>query len=573
MRAHEFLTESRVINEILMNNSEWAKTEIDKKTKKETLKYLTPFLQAAEDQSIFSFGYTKSIKDTKTGKPKQVVDKDKNFEGIIDNPLDLIRQVKSTFKTGAKLSSIRFSAKVVDEDGNFTDEVVDNLTLSNVWKDYKITGSLKVNMGNVSEIILGCAVATKFEKQGAAISEKELIDTAVRLAENKGEMTSTAGKDQLYFKVTVPFADKKAFFAYVGKDSREKTLQDYKVSEETINLIGQRIKSAVSYANTSKRIVSAINEAKNDPAKNKVDVISDGGEKENQTTTKVDLKILIDGNEVGKRLLSVKAGNVGQFGQVGGHNFDKADLFFSTTLGINLSPSVQTKFLDVPTARGYQEEKYKNYIVGFKAAYTDAVKQANRMAKSAPDDFLENVFKGLKYHLTLNEPGVEMVILEPSTKKAFSELSFGDEFEKAVRQLVLYVDFNETEKGYYMSIYGQPKTQLGKKFIPKSGNLLIKLLTSITKEYNVRNRINMGPLLKHLADIENYIEKIEAQPQQQKQPAAKTPAPVQGVKPAGVKPIVKTPTTKPLPNVGQPMGKQSTTGQRPIGQPPTYSSQ
>jgi len=557
MRAHEFLFESRVaVNEILMNNSEWAKTDIDKKTKKETLKYLTPFLQAAEDNSIFSFGYYKSIKHPKTGKPTQVVDKDKNFEGIIVNPLDLIKQVKRASKTGEKLSSIRFSAKVVDEDGNFTDEVVNDLTLSNVWKDYKITGSLKVNMGNVSEIILGCAVATKFEKQGAAISEKELIDTAIRLAENKGEMTSTAGKDRLYFKVTVPFADKKAFFAYVGKDSREKTLQDYNVSEDTIALIGQRIQSAVSYANTSKRIVSAINEAKKDPAENKVDVISDGGEKENQTTTKVDLKILIDGNEVGKRLLSVKAGNVGQFGQVGGHNFDKADLFFSSTLGINLSPTVQKKFLDVPTARGYQQEKLRNYQVGFQSAYEDAFKKAKSMAKTAPDDFLENVFKGLKYHLTLDEPGVEMVILEPSTKKAFSELSFGDEFEKAVRQLVLSVDYARTEKGYYMMIYGQPRTQLGKKFVPKSGNLLVKLLTSITKEFNVRNRINMGPLLKNLADIENHIEKVEAQPQQQKQPA-----PIQGVQPAGTKlavqkaPVVQTtPATKPLPNVGKPMG-------------------
>lgn len=540
MRAREFIYESRIIvNEILMNNSEWAKTEIDKKTKKEKLKYLEPFLQAAEDQSIFSFGYMKSIKDPKTGEPTRVVDKDKNFEGIIDNPLILIKQIKNAFKTGTKLSSIRFSATVVDEDGNPTNEVVDDLTMSNVWKDYKITGSLEVNMGNVSEIILGCAVATKFEKQGQAISEKELIDTAVRLAENKGEMTATAGKDQLYFKVTVPFADKKAFFAYVGKDSREKTLQDYNVSEKTIALIGQRIKSAVSYANTSKRVVSAINEAMNDPAENKVDVISDGGEKENQNTTKVDLKILIDGKEVGKRLLSVKAGNVGQFGQVGGHNFDKADTFFSTTLGISLSPTVQKKFLDVPTARGYQQEKLKNYEVGFKSAYADAFKQANRMAKFEPDNFLENVFKGLKYHLTLNEPGVEMVILEPSTKKAFSELSFGDEFEKAVRQLVLYADFNETDSGYYLSIYGQPKTQLGKKFIPKSGNLLIKLLTSITPQYNVRNRINMGPLLKHIADIENYLEQGPQEPQQQKTaPAVKQPV---GKKPVAAAPVAQNP--------------------------------
>jgi hypothetical protein len=528
MRAREFITESTsriILSEILMSNTEWSKGD--------NKQYLAPFLQALEDESVFSFGYAKSVKNPKTGKAQRVIDKDKNFEGIILNPQNLIKQIKSAVKKDLDLSSLRFSASVVDEDGNPTGETIDNLTLSNIWKDYKITGSLKVNMGNVSEIILGCAVATKFEKQGNPITEKDLIDIAVRLAQNKGEMVSTAGKDQLFFKVTVPFADKKAFFAYVGQDSRNKTLKDYNVPEDTIALIGQRIRSAVSYANTSKRIVSAITEAKNDPAKNKVDVISDGGEKENQTTTKVDLKILIDGKEVGKRLLSVKAGNVGQFGQVGGHNFDKANEFFSSILGINLSPSVQNKFIDVPQGRGYENEKLKNYQNGFKSAYADALKQATKMSKSAPDDFLENVFKGLKYHLTLNEPGVEMVILEPSAKKAFSELSFGKEFEQAVRQLVLSVDYNVTDSGYYLSIYGQPKTQIGKKFIPRSGDLLIKLLTSITPKYNVRNRINMGPLLKHLADIENYIEQSD-QPQRQVPVATKKSVPQQPVQSPGL---------------------------------------
>jgi hypothetical protein len=547
MRAREFISESRIIlSEILMSNTEWSKGD--------NKKYLAPFLQALEDNSVFSFGYAKSIKNPKTGKAQRVIDKDKNFEGIILNPQALIKQIKNTIKQGTDLSSLRFSASVVDEDGNPTGETVDNLTLSNIWKDYKITGSLKVNMGNVSEIILGCAVATKFEKQGNTITEKDLIDTAIRLAQNKGEMVSTAGKDQLFFKVTVPFADKKAFFAYVGQDSRNKTLQDYNVSDDTIALMGQRVKSAVSYANTSKRVVSAITEAKNDPAKNKVDVISDGGEKENQTTTKVDLKILIDGKEVGKRLLSVKAGNVGQFGQVGGHNFDKANEFFSSILGINLSSPVQNKFIDVPQGRGYENEKLKNYQIGFKSAYADALKQATSMAKSAPDDFLENVFKGLKYHLTLNEPGVEMVILEPSAKKAFSELSFGKEFEQAVRQLILSVDYNATDSGYYMSIYGQPKTQVGKKFIPRSGDLLIKLLTSITPQYNIRNRINMGPLLKHLADIENYIEQTDQQPQSSAPVVKKPVAPASKKSVATALPVKNT--AKPLPNVGKPMGQE-----------------
>jgi hypothetical protein len=77
----------------------------------------------------------------------------------------------------------------------------------------------------------------------------------------------------------------------------------------------------------------------------------------------------------------------------------------------------------------------------------------------------------------------------------------------------------------------------------------------------------MGNLLKHIADIENYIEKAEDRPQQQKQQQPVAKAPAKGVQPAGSMPIAKTSS-----NVGQPMGKPST-GQRPIGQPPTYSSQ
>lgn len=515
MRAYEFLKESKtILSEILMNNKEW--------TKNDNKKYLEPFLQALEDESVFSFGFSKTVRDTETGKTKFTIEKDKNFEGIILNPSTVINQINRAIKSEEKLSTIRFSARVVDEDGLPTNEVIDDLSLSNIWKDYKITGSLKINMGNVSEIILGCAVATKFEKQGAQITEKELTDTAVRLAQNKGQIVSKAGKDQLFFKVSVPFADRKAFFAYVGQDSRNKSLDDYNVPKDTIALIGQRIKSAVSYANNSKRVLSAIDEARTDPAINKVDVISDGGEKENQTTTKVDLKIMIDGKEVGRRLLSVKAGNVGQFGQLGGHNFDKANEFFATTLGINLSPEVQKKFIDVPQAQGYQEEKIRNYKVGFKSAYRDVVRQTKSIATSAPDDFLENVFKGLKYHLTLNEPGVEMVILEPSSKKAFSELNFGDDFEKAVRQLTLSVDYTETASGFYLSVYGRPKTELGRKFIPTSNNLLVKLLTSITPASNIRNRVNMGPLLKNLADIENYIDKTQDQSKEQPQAAPAT---------------------------------------------------
>jgi len=211
----------------------------------------------------------------------------------------------------------------------------------------------------------------------------------------------------------------------------------------------------------------------------------------------------------------------------------------------------------VPLGRGYEDDKIRNFEKGFNSAYTDVFKQVKTIIKTNPDDFLENVFKGLKYHLTLNEPGVEMVILEPSAKKAFAELSFGDAFEQAVRQLEFSADYRPTDSGYYLTIYARAKTPMAKKFVPGSKDTLITLLTSMTDTYNVRNRINMGPLLKHIANIENQIEQTQAAPQQQQPaPVAKKlvkPAP----KPVATSLPVKS-ATKPLPNVGQAMGQDPT---------------
>ena len=272
---------------------------------------------------------------------------------------------------------------------------------------------------------------------------------------------------------------------------------------------------------------------------------------------------MIDGKEVGKRLLSVKAGNVGQFGQVGGHNFEKAQEFFSSTLGIQLSPAVQNKFIDVPQGRGYEDDKIRNFEKGFNSAYTDVFKQVKNIIKTNPDDFLENVFKGLKYHLTLNEPGVEMVILEPSAKKAFAELSFGDVFEQAIRQLEFSADYRPTNSGYYLTIYARAKTPMAKKFVPGSKDTLITLLTSMTPTYNIRNRINMGPLLKHIANIENQIEQVQATPQQVQQQSAKIKtlaAPQQPVKPA--------PDPASIQNRQKPLGSKIPMGSAPIPQEP-----
>lgn len=552
MRAYEFLTESRTsLLEGEMTNAQWMKP-----------KYVDNLELGLEEKQPFTFNVASGQGNITTG--------------IIQNPEQLMKAMRIATKNNTLAKAkIKVSIKVVDkETWKPTGEIVDNVPINMMFKDEKILRFLNPNMGNVSEALLGCAVAAKFMSNGKPVTEQEAINVGRQLINSKGELQATAGKDKLFFKVSIPKMDNKAFKSWLGMDS--KTLKDYNVPEKTIALFDRRLKAAIDYANTSKRVMSAIQEAQQDPRNNKVDVISDGGEKENQNTTKVDLKILIDGQETAKRLLSVKAGDVAQFGQVVGANFEHVTEFFGS-FNVPLSPAIKKYFYEIAKgARGSSEEKQHNFDSGMLAAYEDAGKKLKAKARTDQAGLVEDVYQGLLQHLTRKEEGVEMVILDPDDKKAFRELSFGPEFEKAMRQLQLVVVENMEGKAHIISIYGYPIGSIAKKFVPakgksSAGNKLVDLKSQF-KDGTVRNMTAMGGLLKDISDIANYIEKIEDQPQQQKPQVAKTPAPVQGVKPAGVKPIVKTPTTKPLPNVGQPMGKQPL-GQQAVSTAPVYNNQ
>lgn len=438
-----------------------------------------------------------------------------NFLGKIQDGENVSRLISRATRSAdpiSALKSITFTVQEVNDEGEPTGSVHAGIKLTNIHKDEKIKGALKPNLGNVSEIILGCAVAAKFEKMGQEISVDDLINIGQRLAESKGQLIAKAGKDSLSFKATVPFTDRKAFYAFVGKDSKGKTLEDYNVPATTIEKLKRYVESAVVYANTSKRVNNAVQQAQQDKRKNQVDVISDGGEKENQNITKVDLKILLDGTNI--NLLSVKAGNVAQFGQVTGHNFDNLNEFFQTTLGLSMSETTRKKFRDIP--HGTQgphalEDKERNFQKAFYAGYTEILKQAKALANSNQQQLIKQVYDGLLYHLTKNEPGVEMVILSPTSKKAFSELSFGPEFQKAVNQLQLQVVENHTDDAYYIIIYGWPTTTFSKKAIGTSKEKLVYLWSSI-RDGVIRNRVGMGNLLKDLADLENQIEAQPASP-------------------------------------------------------------
>lgn len=549
MRAKEFLSES-ILYEGLMSGKDWLK---------DNGKYLKPFLEGMMEGMVYAF----NIGSRPANKAKNIkAFPGRNFLGKIADPAFLKSSIAKATRSG-DWSGITFSVAVVDDETNQeTGEVVDNVRLGNIFKDEKIKGVLKPNMGNISEALLGCAVAAKFVKQGGQVTEKDLSNMGKQLARNGGVIRAKAGKDTLEFKVSIPFMDKKAFYAWLGEDSRGKTLQDYNVPAASVELLGRRARIAVEYANTSKRVASAVQEAVQDPKNNKVDVISDGGEKENQSTTKVDLKILVDGKETAKRLLSIKAGNVAQFGQVTGVTFDHANEFFTSAVGIAIPEKIRNYFYDIlPGSRGVEDEKLYNFKEGYSRAFQFASKELKRRAASDQAGLVEDVYQGLLHHLTRKEEGVEMVILDPDNKQAFRELSFGPEFEKALRQLQLVVTESNREKGYNISIYGFPVGSIAKKYVPgkKDSNSKLVDLSSQFKDGSIRNMLGMGALLKHIADIENHMESQPAAPVA----PAKTKTPVAAQQPA------PAPVPASIQNRQKSLGPKIPMGSSPIPQEPT----
>jgi hypothetical protein len=144
-----------------------------------------------------------------------------------------------------------------------------------------------------------------------------------------------------------------------------------------------------------------------------------------------------------------------------------------------------------------------------------------------------------------------MVILSPSAKKAFSELTFGPELREALNDYNIVIHRGSSEKMHLLQVYGIPKTSKVKKAMGSSKEMLVQY-RSYQQSNAVRNIIEMGNLLKELADWEKIeARKTEKQNdildqwgfphkiKKQKKLPATAPAP------AATEPVVPAPTTAP----------------------------
>jgi hypothetical protein len=424
----------------------------------------------------------------------------------------------------------------------------------NLLKNEAVKGSLVPNKGDIAEAVLGSAIAAKFAAGGKTVTINDVVNVLKKVVASGKAVGETnyaeAGivEDNYIFTLTLNSASLKPLKMWIDEEDPMSDPKDFElvtkfeVDSKVVKSLQLQIKHAVEYANSNKRAIRAVDKAKLElEGKNEIRIISDGGDAANQTSTKVDLKLEYDGKP--QRLLSLKAGTVKQFGQGSGGGWDQVSNFFETVLKFRLDDGLKEKFGFVDP-KGRNDYLKINYATGpFAKLYSEMAKQAMKYTKGdqAAKEYklIQNVYDGINFHATRGEENVTMVILSPSAKIAYKELAFDARLLAALELYDLQVVNQPGLATHRISIIGNLKTEEAIDTLGKDGAVnipskavLVDLSSRMTGG-TVRNMIEMGSLLKDLANIENldksHANVAKAEPEE---PAAEPEAPAQPKPPA-----------------------------------------
>lgn len=268
--------------------------------------------------------------------------------------------------------------------------------------------NIKYNLGDMSEGVVGAAIAARFIYKDRNITARQVYG----VLRSMPQPTNYPGKKGKYTEKTFKSANKNPkvmddvrFYVSLAEVNMTALLDP---SNET--LLRPYVLSAIRFANsTTVRKWSKLLYENN--RYDKIEVISDG--LGGQTTTKVDVYVLVDGKPINIKV-SLKAGDVKQFGQVSGAEFAKQQKLWETTFGYGSE------------IRGL-EKKYDEFMSQNQPAqavslvYQEIVKQFNKdMATSKRGDIIKRFSESIKYFATLNEDNVVLLQVANDSAKLYS---------------------------------------------------------------------------------------------------------------------------------------------------------
>jgi hypothetical protein len=340
----------------------------------------------------------------------------------------------------------------------------------------------KFNKGDISEGILAAAITARFLSKTKSISYNDVISVIKKLKKPKGATKGLTTEtefqspneqkkvvDKVICKVNLADINMKAFLSMNSYNNKD---------------VKQIVEMSVKYAN-GKNIMSWTNLLYENNQYNVIEVLSEG--LLDQTGTKVDLKVLVDKKQVGVGI-SLKYGDVKQFGQVGGSKWESMEKLFKP-LDVKFSKKTEDDYIKMLSE--------KKVAPALTLAYSEAVKQLNKKASKKLVELISNF---MKYHATLGEKDVVLLQLKKNEALVY-------DFSVLQRKLLGYNLKIELDSGNTDKLTGFK----GGSKIPKI-NILIAETDEILLTIRLKlegNRVNSKGVRLPLT-VRSYVEKGKA---------------------------------------------------------------
>jgi len=303
--------------------------------------------------------------------------------------------------------------------------------------------NIKYNLGDMAEGVVGAAIAARFMYKDRNITFRQVYGVLRSLP----APTNYPGKKGKYAEKMYKSANKNPkimddvrFYVSLAEVNMTALLDP---SNE--DLIKPYVMSAIRFANsTTVRKWSKLLYENN--RYDKIEVISDG--LGGQTTTKVDVYVTVDGKPIDIKV-SLKAGDVKQFGQVSGAEFSKQQKLWETTFGYSANiRGLETKYNQLMT-----ENKPAEAV---NLVYQQIVADFNRdMATSKRSSIIKTFAESIKYFATLNEDNVVLLQVGNDAAKLYSF----EQIYNALKNMNLSATITQGKTGLPTLFINDPKGQ------------------------------------------------------------------------------------------------------------------
>ena len=268
--------------------------------------------------------------------------------------------------------------------------------------------NIKYNLGDMSEGVVGAAIAARFIYKNRNITAQQVyavirsLPPASNYPGKKGKRTERTFSSANEKKGII---DNVRFYLSLAEVNMA-ALQD----PSNAAIIRPYVQSAVRYANSTnvKKWSKLLYE---NGRQDYIEVLSDG--LGGQTTTKVDVSVKVNNEPVDIKV-SLKAGDVKQFGQVSGIEFEKQEKLWETSFGYGSEISGLEKNYDALVAQNQAAQAVT-------LVYNKVATMFNRdMRTTKRTEILRKFAESIKFFATLNEDNVTLLQVGNDAAKLYS---------------------------------------------------------------------------------------------------------------------------------------------------------